>query len=83
MARARRHRPLLPRTSRVRWDPAMGWPFPGPCAMISVARGQYRRALRVVRDRKRKAAAGLPWVETSDSVPGAQKFQPATKRGAR
>lgn len=47
MARARRHRPLLPRTARVRWDPAMGWPFRAAEMYVSRAKSGAVRVLLV------------------------------------
>lgn len=57
MARARRHRPLLPRTARVRWDPAMGWPFPHQDPAIAVLRMKRRKAVALVRERAAKRGA--------------------------
>ena len=57
MARARRHRPLLPRTARVRWDPAIGWPFPHHDPAVAVLRLKQRRAVALARERASKRGA--------------------------
>ena len=58
MAAARRHRPLVPFTARVRWDPAMGWPFPNEFPAVPGVRAAVKRhAVALVRERAAKRGA--------------------------
>lgn len=52
----RRHRPLVPATARVVWDPARGWPFPHHVEAVAVQQAKMRRAVALVRARKQARA---------------------------
>lgn len=72
-AKRNRHRPLLPATARVVWDPSIGWPFPHHVPAVAVQRAKVRRALALVRARKQARADAAvigALADTTDWIPG-------------